>query len=71
METGIHFAGTIVKFTTKSYAPQCAPQTTPVFVSAFVLDFELTMHVVYHKNASMHNEDVLLHSNVILILVAA
>ena len=43
METGIHFAGTIPKFTAKSYAPQ----TTPVFVvSAFVLGLELTMDVV-------------------------
>ena len=37
METGIHFAGTILKFTAKSYVAQCAPQTTPIFVvSAFV-----------------------------------
>ena len=47
METGIHFAGIIVKFTAKSYAPQCAPQTTPIFlVSAFILGLELTMDVV-------------------------
>ena len=47
MKTGIHFAGTVLKFTAKSYAPQCAPQTTPVFVEcAFVLGLELTMDIL-------------------------
>ena len=48
----INFAGTILKFTAKSYAPQCAPQTAPVFVvSAFVLGLELPMDVFYSKSA--------------------
>ena len=50
METGIHFARTLLKFTTKSAQHHYAPQTTPVFVvSAFVLDRELTMDIVQSK----------------------
>ena len=45
MEKGIEFARTILKFTAKSYAPQCTTNYTGFVISAFVLGLELTMDV--------------------------
>ena len=57
METGIHFAGAILKFTSKSAQHHSAPQTTILFVvSAFVLYIELTMDKVYPKPVDLESK---------------
>ena len=57
METGIHFAGAILKFTSKSAQHHSAPQTTILFVvPAFVLYIELTMDKVYPKPVDLESK---------------